>query len=238
MGLLVEKELNFLSRLTKNPERPFAAILGGAKVSDKLGVLLRLVETIDVLIIGGGMAYTFLAAQGVSIGKSLLEKDSIPEAKKVLDLAARRGVKCLLPVDHVAVPEIKADAKTLVTPSAAVPDGLIGVDIGPRSAAAFAGAVAGAKTVFWNGPMGIFEMEPFFAGSLAVAQAMADATAKGAVTIVGGGDSLAVLAKAGLAGKMSHCSTGGGASLEFIEGRELPGLAALDAKPESGIIRA
>ncbi len=227
IGFLVQKELEFLDRAMGNPTRPFLAVVGGAKVSDKLGVLSKLLDRVDALVIGGGMAYTFLAAQGISIGKSLLEKDKLKEAQAVVEKAYSKKVECLLPADHLCVREIKPDAETTVTQAMAIPEGLIGVDIGPHTVQFFTEEIAKAKTIFWNGPMGIFEIAAFAQGSLAVAKAMAEATSRGATTIVGGGDSLAVLAKAGLEGKMSHCSTGGGASLELLEGKVLPGLAAL-----------
>ncbi|MBI5244058.1 MAG: phosphoglycerate kinase [Elusimicrobia bacterium] len=227
IGLLVQKELEFLDRVINNPQRPFLAILGGAKVSDKIGVTLRLLDRVDGMLIGGAMCYTFLQAQGVSIGKSLLEAERVEDAKRIIEKAYSKEVELLLPADHLAVKEIKEDASTQLSQGMAVPEGWIGVDIGPRSIEIFQEKIAAAKTIFWNGPMGIFEMKPFSKGSFAVAKAMAEATAKGAVTIVGGGDSLAVLGQAGLSGKMSHCSTGGGASLEFLEGKLLPGLAAL-----------
>ncbi|MBI4371371.1 MAG: phosphoglycerate kinase [Elusimicrobia bacterium] len=227
VGFLVQRELEFLDRAVGHPKRPFLAIIGGAKVSDKLGVLDKLLERVDALLIGGGMAYTFLAAQGISIGKSLLEADRVEAAKAIIAKAYGRKVECLLPADHVTVREIRPDAAPTVTQAMAVPPDLIGADIGPHTVEFFTEHIAKAQTIFWNGPMGIFEMDAFAAGSLAVAKAMAEATARGAVTIVGGGDSLAVLAKAGLAEKMSHCSTGGGASLELLEGKVLPGLAAL-----------
>jgi phosphoglycerate kinase len=227
IGFLVQKELEFLDRAIGNPQRPFLAIIGGAKVSDKLVVLDKLLDRVDALLIGGGMAYTFLAAQGINIGKSLLEKDQVEAAKRIIEKAYNKKVECLLPADHLAVREIKADAPVSVTQAMSVPPDLIGVDIGPHTIEFFTEHIAKAKTIFWNGPMGIFEMDAFAGGSLAVAKAMAEATEKGAVTIVGGGDSLSVIAKAGLAGKMSHCSTGGGASLELLEGKILPGLAAL-----------
>jgi len=229
VGFLVQKELEFLDRAMGHPVRPFTAIIGGAKVSDKLAVLDKLLERVDVLLIGGGMAYTFLAAQGISVGKSLLEKDQIDAAKAVIEKGYHRKVEILLPADHLAVREIRPDAEVTVTRAMAVPVDLIGVDIGPHTVEFFVEHIAKSKTVFWNGPMGIFEMDAFAAGSLAVAKAMAEATKNGAVTIVGGGDSLSVIAKAGLAGQMSHCSTGGGASLELLEGKVLPGLAALAA---------
>lgn len=227
IGLLVQKELEFLDRVIGNPTRPFLAIIGGAKVSDKLGVMMKLLDRIDSLVIGGGMAYTFLCAQGISIGKSLLEKDRVTEAQGIIEKAYAKKVECLLPADHVTVREIKPDAPTIVTQAMAIPPDLIGVDIGPNSIEFFTEEISKAKTIFWNGPMGIFELPAFAKGSLAIAQAMAEATKRGVTTIVGGGDSLAVLAKAGLADQMSHCSTGGGASLELLEGKVLPGLSAL-----------
>ncbi|HVC08967.1 MAG TPA: phosphoglycerate kinase [Elusimicrobiota bacterium] len=227
VGLLVQKELEFLDRVIGHPERPFVAVIGGAKVSDKLGVLNKLVERVDALLIGGGMAYTFLAAQGVSIGKSLLEKPKMQDAQRIVEKAYARQLECLLPADHLAVKEIKAGAEITLTQGMAVPQDLIGVDIGPRTIEFFTDRILSAKTVFWNGPMGIFEIDGFAKGTLAVAQAIAKATKSGATTIVGGGDSLAALAKAGLSGRVSHASTGGGASLELLEGKILPGLAAL-----------
>ncbi len=227
IGFLVQRELEFLDRAIGNPQRPFLAIVGGAKVSDKLAVLDKLLERVDALLIGGGMAYTFLAAQGISIGKSLLEKDQIDNAKKIIEKAYNKKVECLLPADHVAVREIRADAQTTITQAMSIPPDMIGVDIGPHAIEFFQEQIAKAKTIFWNGPMGIFEMDAFARGSVAVAEALAEATKNGATTIVGGGDSLSVLAKTGLADKMSHCSTGGGASLELLEGKVLPGLAAL-----------
>ena len=227
IGLLVQKELEFLDRVINNPQRPFLAILGGAKVSDKLGVTLRLLDRVDGMLIGGGLCFTFMQAQGMSIGKSLLEADLVDDAKKVIEKAYAKEVELLLPADHLVVKEIKEDSPAQVSQGMAVPEGWIGVDIGPRSIEIFQEKIQKAKTIFWNGPMGIFEMKPFSKGSFAVAQAMAEAGANGATTIVGGGDSLAVLAQTGLSGKMSHCSTGGGASLELLEGKVLPGLAAL-----------
>ena len=227
IGFLVQRELEFLDRVIGNPARPFLAIIGGAKVSDKLVVLDKLLDRVDVLLIGGGMAYTFLAAQGISIGKSLLEKDQIEAAKAIIEKGYNKKVEILLPADHLAVREIKPDADVTVTQAMSIPAELIGVDIGPHAIEFFTEHVAKAKTTFWNGPMGIFEIPAFAKGSFAVAEAMAAATKKGAVTIVGGGDSLSVVSKAKLADKMSHCSTGGGASLELLEGKVLPGLAAL-----------
>ncbi len=230
VGFLVQRELEFLDRVMNNPARPFLAIVGGAKVSDKIGVLQRLLERVDGLLIGGGMAYTFLAAQGISIGKSLLEAESMPASKEIVEKAFNREVECLLPADHVAVKELKAGAPSEATQGMAVPEGWLGVDIGPRTVELFASKMAEAKTIFWNGPMGVFEVEPFDRGSVAIAKALAAATKRGAVTIVGGGDSLAVLGKARVS-DVTHCSTGGGASLEFLEGKVLPGLAALAYRP-------
>ncbi|MDD5304342.1 MAG: phosphoglycerate kinase [Elusimicrobia bacterium] len=227
IGFLVQRELEFLDRVIGNPQRPFLAIIGGAKVSDKLAVLDKLLERVDALLIGGAMAYTFLAAQGINIGKSLLEKDQIDAAKAIIEKAYNKKVEILLPADHLVVREIKADAAVVSTQAMSIPSDMIGVDIGPHSIEFFTDHIAKAKTIFWNGPMGIFEMPAFAEGSTAVAKAMAEATEKGAITIVGGGDSLSVLAKTGLASKMSHCSTGGGASLELLEGKALPGLVAL-----------
>jgi phosphoglycerate kinase len=227
IGFLVQKELEFLDRVVNNPTRPFLAIIGGAKVSDKLGVLDKLLDKVDGLLIGGGMAYTFLSGQNVSIGKSLLEADQVVEAQKIVQKAYTKKVKCLLPADHVAVKEIKPDVPTIITQSMAVPPDMIGVDIGPHTVELFTEEIKKAKTIFWNGPMGIFEIEAFAKGTLEVAKAMAQATKRGATTIVGGGDSLAAVAKAGVKEQISHCSTGGGASLELLEGKVLPGLAAL-----------
>ncbi|MBI5597782.1 MAG: phosphoglycerate kinase [Elusimicrobia bacterium] len=227
IGGLVARELEFLGKVAERPEHPYIAVLGGAKVSDKLIVTQKLLEKVDALLIGGGMAYTFLKAQGIGIGKSLLEAERIDDARRILDEARKRGVELLLPADHVAAAEFKADSPASVTPAQEVPEGLMGLDIGPRTRTLFAERIKKAKTVFWNGPMGVFEMPAFAAGSKSVAEALAAATAGGAVTVVGGGDSLAVLAQTGLGPKMSHCSTGGGASLELLEGKLLPGLKAL-----------
>lgn len=231
IGFLIQTELEYLDRVISNPGRPFLAIIGGAKVSDKISVLHRLIERIDTLIIGGGMAYTFLAAQGVSVGKSLLESDKISEAKDIIAKAYNRNVECLLPADHLIVQDVSDDKGAQVTQAMAVPDGWTGVDIGPRTALLFNERIQMAKTVFWNGPLGIFETDAFARGSLAVAKALAQATKDGTVTIVGGGDSLSVLKKAGIGkSELTHCSTGGGASMEFLEGKVLPGLLALSQK--------
>lgn len=230
IGFLVQKELEFLDRVVNNPQRPFLAILGGAKVSDKLAVIQRLLERVDALIVGGGMAYTFLSAQGVSIGNSLLEKDRLKDAQEIIEKAYHGGqgmVEMLLPADHVITKELKAGAEFKTTQAMSIPEGWMGVDIGPNTVELIAEKAAAAKTIFWNGPLGVFEQPPFEAGSVAVAKTLARATKKGAVTIVGGGDTLAVLSLAGVAAQITHCSTGGGASLELLEGKTLPGLAAL-----------
>ncbi|NLE20740.1 MAG: phosphoglycerate kinase [Clostridiales bacterium] len=224
-GFLIEKELQFMGKALENPDRPFVAILGGAKVSDKLGVINNLLEKVDTLIIGGGMAFTFAAAQGGKVGGSLLEKDRVDYAREMLEKAEKKGVKLLLPEDTVAADKFDNAANTRVVPTLDIPEGWQGLDIGPKAQAAFAKAVREAKTVVWNGPMGVFEMPAFAEGTRAVAKALADS---GATTIVGGGDSAAAVAQMGFADRISHISTGGGASLEFLEGLVLPGVAALN----------
>ncbi|MDK2883048.1 MAG: phosphoglycerate kinase [Bacillota bacterium] len=226
-GFLMEKELKMLGGVLEDPERPFVAILGGAKVSDKIQVLRNLMGRVDGLIIGGGMAFTFLAAQGYAVGRSILEEDKIPVAKEIMAEAKERGVRLLLPVDVVVAPEVTEKAVSRVVPVEAIPSDQMGLDIGPETRKLYAEAIAGARTVLWNGPMGVFELAPFAAGTQAVAQAVADS---GAISVVGGGDSAAAVEKFGLADRMSHISTGGGASLEFLEGRELPGVAVLQDK--------
>lgn len=221
-GLLMDKELEYLTRATKNPERPCIAILGGAKVSDKIEVIENLMKIVDKLLIGGAMAYTFLRAQGQTVGKSLVEDDKIDLAK---DLLVRAQGKLLLPVDHVVATEFKANAASQVVEQ--IPDGWMALDIGPRTIAAYKAEVAKAKTIIWNGPMGVFEMPPFDAGTMALAHAVAESDA---VSIVGGGDSEKAIKSAGVSDKISHISTGGGASLEFLGGVELPGVAALTEK--------
>ena len=228
-GFLMEKEIQFLGNAVENPVRPFCAILGGAKVSDKLAVVKNLLGKVDTLIIGGGMAYTFLKAQGYKIGKSLCEDDQLGYAKDMIQLAADRGVKLLLPVDNVAADNFAADANTqVVDTDAGIPDGWMGLDIGPKTTALYAEAAKSAKTVVWNGPMGCFEMAPFAKGTFGVCAAVAEVKANGGTSIIGGGDSVSAVKKSGLADKMTHISTGGGASLEFLEGKTLPGVAALD----------
>lgn len=223
-GFLMEKEIEYLGGAIEHPTRPFVAILGGAKVSDKLAVVRNLLDKVDVLIVGGGMAYTFLKAQGHDVGQSLCELDQVEYARQMLDKAGEKGVKFLLPVDNVAADKFASDATTRITGND-IPAGWMALDIGPRSAELFAQAIKSARTVVWNGPMGCFEMAPFAGGTLAVCRAVA---ASGAVSIIGGGDSVSAVNQSGLAGKMTHISTGGGASLEFLEGKELPGVAALN----------
>ena len=224
-GLLVERESAVFSQLLGQPQRPYVVILGGSKVSDKLGVIGNLIPRVDRLLIGGGMAFTFLAAQGFLVGESLLEADQIVTVEAFLEQANRRGVEVVLPVDVVVADRFAADANVRVVAANEIPDGWMGVDIGPKTAEAFARHVADAGTIVWNGPMGVFEMEPFAAGTTAVAEAMAQASG---MTVVGGGDSAAAIRILGVAeNRFDHISTGGGASLEFLEGKELPGLAVL-----------
>ncbi len=224
-GFLIEKEVENLSKAVLEPARPFVAILGGAKLSDKMGVLDNLLDKTDSIIVGGGMAYTFLKAQGFSIGKSLLEKDRVEFALKIVKGAKARDVKLMLPEDHVVSEEITDEAKTRVVYSGEFGDMEMGLDIGPKARAAFAEEVKKAKTIFWNGPMGVFEKKPFAEGTMALAQAVAESDA---VSIIGGGDSVAAVNRAGVADRITHISTGGGASLEFMEGKKLPGIAALE----------
>ena len=223
-GLLVAKELEIMGKALDDPKRPFVAVLGGAKVSDKIGVINNLLEKADTIIIGGGMAYTFAKAQGGSIGKSLCENDKLDYALEMIEKAKKNGVTLLLPTDTVAADSFSNDAKRMVVSTMNIPDDYEGMDIGPDTTKTFCDAVRGAGTVVWNGPMGVFEFENFAAGTRAMAQALADS---GAVTIVGGGDSAAAVEQMGFADKITHISTGGGASLEFLEGLELPGVACL-----------
>lgn len=230
-GLLMEKELEFLGKALHNPERPFVAILGGAKVSDKIPVIESLIERkVDKLLIGGAMAYTFFKAQGFTIGKSLVEDDMMPTALEIVKKADEAGVELLLPTDHQVVDSYDPINSRKSIPIAFTNTGLVGLDIGPETIALFEQALEGAKTIVWNGPMGMFEEKPFDEGTVAIANAVADATDKGATSIVGGGDSVAAINQAGLAEKISHISTGGGATLEFLAGDVLPGVAALDNK--------
>ena len=228
-GDLVSTEVDVLRRLTQDPERPYAVVLGGAKVSDKLGVIGNLLGTADRLLIGGGMVFTFLAAQGHEVGKSLLEADQIDTVKGYLDRAEKEGVEIVLPVDVVAADAFSADAAHEVVAADAIPADRMGLDIGPESSALFADKLADCRTVFWNGPMGAFEMEPYAAGTKALAQALVEITRAGALTVVGGGDSAAAVRQLGFADSdFGHISTGGGASLEYLEGKELPGLTVLE----------
>lgn len=225
-GYLIQKEINVMGNALANPKRPFVAILGGAKVSDKIGVITNLIDKVDTLIIGGAMAYTFKAAMGLHIGDSKFEEDKVELAKEIMAKAKAKGVDFLLPVDNVAADAFAADANVKVF-NGNIDDGWMGLDIGPETQKLFADAVKGAGTVVWNGPMGVFEMEPFASGTIAVAKAIAESDA---ISIIGGGDSAAAIEQLGFADKMTHISTGGGASLEFLEGLELPGIACLDDK--------
>ena len=223
-GLLVARELDVMGKALDDPRRPFVAVLGGAKVSDKIGVINNLLEKADTIIIGGGMAYTFIKAQGGEIGKSLLEADKTDYALEMIEKAKSKGVKLLLPTDTIAAKEFSADAEPVTVDSMKIPADMMGMDIGPETSKAFCAAVKGAGTIVWNGPMGVFEFPAFANGTKAMARALAES---GAVTIIGGGDSAAAAEQLGFADKISHISTGGGASLEFLEGRELPGVACL-----------
>ena len=223
-GYLIQKEITFMGGALANPKRPLVAILGGAKVSDKIGVITNLLDKCDTLIVGGGMAYTFMKALGHQIGTSLLEEDQVENAGQMMKDAEAKGVKFLIPVDNKVGKEYDENTEAMVVNSDEIPDGWMGLDIGPRTQALFADAIKGAGTVIWNGPMGVSEWDNFAAGTIAVAKAVADS---GAISIVGGGDSVAAVTKLGFSDKMSHISTGGGASLEFLEGKELPGIAAL-----------
>jgi len=224
-GFLMRTEMAALSRLLKSPDKPFVVVLGGAKVSDKLGVIENLMNLCSFILIGGGMAYTFLAARGVSIGKSLFEESKLHTAKRILERTDTRNIPILLPVDHVTASACDASATPEITEGVSIPDGMMGLDIGPKTIATFDAVIGNSKTIFWNGPMGVFELAPFANGTEAIALKIAES---GAMSVVGGGDSVAAVKKAGLADRISHISTGGGASLEFIEGKKLPGIAALE----------
>lgn len=227
-GYLMQKELEYLGAAVSNPKRPYVAILGGAKISGKIDVINNLLDKVDTMIIGGGMAFTFFKAQGKEIGKSLLEEEKIQLAKEVLEKVKSTGVKFLLPVDVVVAAEFNNDSPASVVGVDAIPSDKMGLDIGPETIKLFRDEILKAKTVVWNGPMGVFEFDNFAKGTFAIAEALAEATSNGVVTVVGGGDSAAAIAKAGLKDKVSHVSTGGGASLEFLEGKILPGVAALN----------
>lgn len=226
-GYLIQKEIQFMGGALADPKRPLVAILGGAKVSDKIGVISNLIDKCDTIIIGGGMAYTFMKYLGHNIGTSLLEADWVDKAGEMMQTAKDKGVKFLIPVDNRCGKEYKEDTEVLVCKSDDIPDGWMGLDIGPKTEKLFADAIDGAGTVIWNGPMGVSEWDHFASGTIAVAKAIADS---GAISIIGGGDSVAAVTKLGFADKMSHISTGGGASLEYLEGKELPGVAAADDK--------
>lgn len=228
-GLLMQKELEYLGKVVSHPEKPFVAIIGGAKVSDKIDVIRNLLTKVDALLIGGAMAYTFLKAQGKRVGKSLVEEDKLELAKELLGEAQRRNVRLLLPLDHVTAEKMDAAAATqTVSTDAGIPDDRMGLDIGPETVAAFSKEISSAKTIVWNGPMGVFEMAPFAKGTMKIAQAVA--ANQRATSIVGGGDSVAAVHQSGVADKITHISTGGGASLEFLEGKNLPGVEALTNK--------
>ncbi|WP_125153616.1 phosphoglycerate kinase [Clostridium rectalis] len=226
-GYLIQKELKFLGNAVQHPERSFVAILGGAKVSDKINVINNLLEKVDTLIIGGGMSYTFLKAQGYSIGTSLVEEDKVEYAKEMIEKASKKGVKLLLPIDNVVADKFSANSEAVVTEDQNIKEGYMGLDIGPKTAKLYAKEVKDAKTIVWNGPMGVFEFEKFAKGTIEVARAMVDSNG---TTVIGGGDSAAAVNQLGFGDKMTHISTGGGASLEFLEGKELPGIAALNDK--------
>lgn len=229
-GFLLEKEIKYLNESVNNPQHPFLAILGGAKVSDKIGVIENLLEKVDTIILGGGMTYTFYKAKGLPIGDSLVEEDKIDLANELLQKAVQAGVKVMLPIDSVVAKEFKNEADYKVVDEDGIEDGWMALDIGPQTSIAFGNAIKKAQTVVWNGPMGVFEMDNYADGTFAVAEALAEATKHGATTIIGGGDSAAAIKKAGLEDQVSHVSTGGGASLEFLEGKELPGVTALSEK--------
>ncbi|KAF5477306.1 hypothetical protein F2P56_003956 [Juglans regia] len=227
-GFLMQKELDYLVGAVANPKRPFAAIVGGSKVSTKIGVIESLLGKVDLLLLGGGMIFTFYKAQGYSVGSSLVEEDKLDLATSLMEKAKLKGVSLLLPTDVVIADKFAADANSKVVPASSIPDGWLGLDIGPDSIKTFSEALDTTQTIIWNGPMGVFEFDKFAVGTEAIAKKLAELTAKGVTTIVGGGDSVAAVEKLGLADKMSHISTGGGASLELLEGKPLPGVLALD----------
>lgn len=229
-GYLLDKEIKYLEESVNSPERPFIAILGGAKVSDKIGVIENLLSKVDSILIGGGMTYTFYKAKGLPIGNSLVEEDKVELAGELMKKAEEAGVNFMLPIDSVVAKEFKNDAEHKVVDEDGIEDGWMALDIGPQTSIAFSNSIKNAKTVVWNGPMGVFEMENFAEGTFEVANALAKATENGATTIIGGGDSSSAIKKAGLSDKVSHVSTGGGASLEYLEGKELPGVAVLTDK--------
>ncbi|MBA7483009.1 Bifunctional PGK/TIM [subsurface metagenome] len=229
-GFLLQKEIKYLKQALEEPERPFLAILGGAKISTKIGVINKLLSKVDSLILGGAMAYTFLRAENIGTGSSMVEEDKIDTAGEILKQASKKKVTVLLPLDHIIANQASEDAESKEISEVAIPEGWIGVDIGSFSVKRFSSAIKSAKTILWNGPMGIFEIDKFSQGTKAIAEAIAEATKKGSISIVGGGDSVAAVTKSGLQENISHISTGGGAALEFLEGKELPGIAALKDK--------
>lgn len=229
-GFLLEKEIRYLSDSVNAPKRPFVAVLGGAKVSDKIPVIENLINKVDTIIVGGGMTYTFYKAKGLPIGNSLLEEDRVELAASLMKTASEKGVNLLLPIDSVVSQQFSNDAPFKTVDEDGIEDGWLALDIGPKSSELFSKTISEAGTVIWNGPMGVFEMENFSKGTFAVAQALADATAKGTISIIGGGDSAAAIKKAGLDQSVTHVSTGGGASLEYLEGKELPGIASITEK--------
>ncbi|KAF5728117.1 hypothetical protein HS088_TW21G00260 [Tripterygium wilfordii] len=227
-GFLMQKELDYLVGAVANPKKPFAAIVGGSKVSSKIGVIESLLGKVDILLLGGGMIFTFYMAQGYSVGSSLVEEDKLGLATSLMETAKSKGVSLLLPTDVVIADKFAADANSKIVPASQIPDGWMGLDIGPDSIKTFSEALDTTKTIIWNGPMGVFEFEKFASGTEAIAKQLAELGGKGVTTIIGGGDSVAAVEKVGLADKMSHISTGGGASLELLEGKPLPGVLALD----------
>jgi phosphoglycerate kinase len=229
-GFLLQKELDYLDGAVSSPKKPFAAIVGGSKVSSKITVIESLLDKVDVLIIGGGMVFTFYKARGLPVGSSLVEEDKLDLAKKLEEVAKEKGVKLLLPTDVVIADKFDPEANSKVVSADAIPDGWMGLDIGPDSIKLFNDELKQCKTVVWNGPMGVFEFDKFAKGTISIADTLAELTPTGTITIIGGGDSVAAVEKAGVADKMSHISTGGGASLELLEGKVLPGVAALDEK--------
>jgi len=229
-GFLLQKEIKYLKQVLEEPERPFLAILGGAKISTKIGVINKLLSKVDSLILGGAMAYTFLRAENIGTGSSMVEEDKIDTAGEILKQASKKKVTVLLPLDHIIANKASEDAESKEISEVAIPEGWIGVDIGSFSVKRFSSAIKSAKTILWNGPMGIFEIDKFSQGTKAIAEAIAEATKKGSISIVGGGDSVAAVTKSGLQENVSHISTGGGAALEFLEGKELPGIASLKDK--------
>lgn len=229
-GFLMEKELKYLGEVTEHPQRPFVAILGGAKISGKIDVLERLLDKVDKILLGGAMIFTFFKSRGLAVGKSLVEDDKLSVATSIQDKAKAKGIPLLLPVDVVVADRFEADATSKVVDVEAIPDGWMGLDIGPKTIELYRKEILDAKTIVWNGPMGVFEMDKFATGTIEIAKALAEATKHGAITVVGGGDSASAIAKAGLDKAVTHVSTGGGASLEFLEGKVLPGIAALNDK--------